>query len=116
VSSGENFADCIKIASGSEQVVAVGLNCTAPSYVNSLLRIAKSVTDKLLLAYPNKGGIWDAQRKCWLPGSETSDFAEEALHWHKSGAFLIGGCCRTSPDDTRKLKDTLLKKFDFPDT
>ncbi|HVM88232.1 MAG TPA: homocysteine S-methyltransferase [Puia sp.] len=104
VSSGENFADCIRIVNQTVQVAAVGVNCTSPVYISSLLRIASTVTGKPLLVYPNKGETWDALHKCWLAGAGNNNFSEQALQWFNAGASLIGGCCRTTPEDIRSLK------------
>jgi homocysteine S-methyltransferase len=105
VCSGAAFADCIELVNDSEQVLAVGVNCTAPQYVESLVKIAGAVTEKYILAYPNKGETWDAKYKKWLPGEGSPDFESCALIWKKAGASLIGGCCRTTPEDIRKMRN-----------
>jgi homocysteine S-methyltransferase len=107
VSNGTSFAAAADLVNSSEQVVAVGVNCTAPQFVESLVRIAFSVTDKLVLAYPNRGGAYDSKTKCWLPASTYTDFTQEAIRWRNAGARLIGGCCRTTPDDIKKIAQGL---------
>lgn len=109
VCHGEPFAECAALAAASPQVVAVGLNCTPPRYVESLLRAAFAVTDKPLLAYPNSGERWDAANACWVEGSGAGDFAALAPRWAAAGARLLGGCCRTSPDDIRQIRAALIK-------
>jgi len=99
VCHGEPFAECVALANESAQVVAAGINCTPPRYVESLLRSAQGVTDKPLLVYPNSGEGWDGEARCWLPGTGVTEFGEPALLWHDAGARLIGGCCRTTPED-----------------
>lgn len=108
VCSGASFTDCIELVNESEQVLAVGVNCTAPQFVESLVRTARTVTDKFILAYPNKGETWDAKEKKWLPGEGSPDFESCTLAWKKTGATLIGGCCRTTPEDIRRMKNHLL--------
>lgn len=103
VCHGERFADCVALANRSAQIVAVGLNCTAPRYVEALLRQAAGVTTKPLLVYPNSGERWDAQTNCWLPGSGVADFAAAAERWVAAGAQIVGGCCRTTPADIEAL-------------
>lgn len=103
VCHGERFVDCVALASEYPQIVAIGVNCTAPRYVEDLLQQAAAVTTKPLLVYPNSGEHWDAMKQCWLPGSGVADFAAAALRWHKAGARLIGGCCRTTPADIAAL-------------
>ncbi|AXK39880.1 homocysteine S-methyltransferase [Crenobacter cavernae] len=95
------FADAVALLSGVEQVVAVGVNCTAPAYVAELISRASVVSTKPLLAYPNSGERYDAEHKCWH--GRADDFAALAHDWFAAGARLIGGCCRTGPADIRAL-------------
>lgn len=107
VCHGERFADCVALAERSAQIVAVGVNCTPPRFVEALLQNAVPATTKLLLAYPNSGEIWDSATHCWLPGSGVTEFSEPARLWYNAGARLIGGCCRTTPADIRAIAQTL---------
>jgi homocysteine S-methyltransferase len=110
VCDGSSFAACVDLTNQSEQVVAVGINCTAPQYAESLIRIARASTEKHILAYPNKGEVWDPGKKCWLPGTNTIDFEQAAPNWYRAGATLIGGCCRSTPSDIKKLKTRLCNR------
>ncbi len=97
---GDDFAACIAEIESCKQVVAVGINCTPPQYIESLVRIAASKTDKPIVVYPNKGENYDAVTKCWLPiGHGIEPFTVYAQRWFAAGARLIGGCCRTRPQD-----------------
>lgn len=107
VCHGERFADCVALAVGSPQVAAVGVNCTPPRFVEGLLRAAGAVTDKALLCYPNSGEGWNAQAHCWVEGSGVTDFGPPSLLWQRAGARLIGGCCRTGPEDIRRIRAAL---------
>jgi homocysteine S-methyltransferase len=107
IAHGEDFAECVALAAAYEQIVAVGLNCTPPRYVEALLRHARSATQKPLLAYPNSGEAWDPRAKCWVTGSGTTEFTEPARRWYAAGARLIGGCCRTTPADIRAIATAL---------
>jgi homocysteine S-methyltransferase len=106
VSHGEPFAACVALTAQSEQIVAVGLNCTAPSLVVPLLRSA-AATPRPLLAYPNSGEVWDAGTRAWKPGAVDSGSNFPARRWHSAGARLIGGCCRTTPGDVRRIRSAL---------
>lgn len=103
VCHGEQLVDCVALAHECPQIAAIGVNCTAPRYVEELVRQATAVTTKPLLAYPNSGERWDALAHCWLPGSGVADFAAAAERWYAAGARLIGGCCRTTPADIAAL-------------
>jgi len=98
-SEGESIGACVEALNAFEQVVAVGVNCTAPEHINSLLQQMQAHTHKPLLVYPNSGEHYDASHKQWHGNPSASHFAEQARGWHARGARLIGGCCRTSPED-----------------
>ena len=105
ISSGEDFSDAVKLLNDSDQVVAVGVNCTAPQYIASLVQIGASLTDKLIVVYPNKGEIWDAENKRWMSASlQLTHFCDDAKTWRAAGAKIIGGCCRTTPEDIQQLQ------------
>jgi len=105
LSSGEDFSDAVKLLSQSGQVIAVGVNCTAPQHIASLIKIAAANTGKLILVYPNKGEVWDAVNKRWLPlPANCAHFIDDAKVWYSAGAKIIGGCCRTTPEDIKQLQ------------
>jgi homocysteine S-methyltransferase len=87
------------------RVVAVGVNCVAPALVTPLLVRCATATRKPLVAYPNRGGVWDATSKGWVDGGEAISFDRLAREWRAAGARLIGGCCRTTPADIRVLAE-----------
>jgi homocysteine S-methyltransferase len=105
LSSGERFADAAKVLEESAAVIAVGVNCTAPQHIESLVKIAAENTGKYILVYPNKGEVYDAVSKCWLPAAGGhSHFIDDAKVWYAAGAKIIGGCCRTTPADIKQLE------------
>jgi homocysteine S-methyltransferase len=91
----------------SPAVIAVGVNCTAPAHVPGLLRRAATVTDRRLVAYPNRGATWDPRAKSWSGDAVPDGFGALALELRDAGAQLIGGCCGTGPDDIRAIAATL---------
>ncbi|MCC6169978.1 MAG: homocysteine S-methyltransferase [Caldilineaceae bacterium] len=104
---GEPLAEAVALANECPQVVAVGVNCTAPRLIEPLLASVRDLARKPLLVYPNSGEGWDAVRRCWLPGAGVTDFGAAARMWRAAGARLIGGCCRTAPDDIRSIARAL---------
>jgi homocysteine S-methyltransferase len=81
-------------------VVAVGVNCTAPGDVAGLLPAA-SAPGKPVPVYPNSGEGWDAVRRRWT-GRGQLDPADVAA-WLGSGVRGVGGCCRVGPDAIGRL-------------
>ena len=108
VAHGEPFDACIALANACPSIVAVGVNCTAPRHIEALLQAAGAVTDKPLLCYPNSGEGWDSRRHCWVDAPKGADFGLMAQRWQAAGARLIGGCCRTTPDDIYAIRHAVL--------
>ena len=103
---GEEIGKCIAQLQAYPQIVAVGVNCTQPQYITSLLRQMRANTDKPLLVYPNSGEYYTASQQ-WHGNSEKSHLDEQADIWLAEGARLIGGCCRTGPAEIRRLAHCL---------
>ncbi len=86
-------------------VVAVGINCTAPHLIPKLIdSVKKAVPEKPIVVYPNSGETYDAGSKAWRGIGRQSScqaWATATRHWFKCGARIIGGCCRTGPEHTR---------------
>ena len=108
---GEDIAECAQGLQAYPQIVAVGVNCTPPRYVASLLRRMREQTDKPLVAYPNSGERYHPSSKIWtnpLAGAPFGEpFGEHSRRWFAEGARLIGGCCRTGPEDIRSIRQCL---------
>lgn len=107
ISHGEPLRDCVELLDPEPQVVAIGVNCTAPQHVASLVQEAAALTRKPIVAYPNSGRQWDAARRTWAGPAAEGDFAELAAAWLAAGARWIGGCCQTTPREIAQLKELL---------
>lgn len=99
VSEGQVFADCVRQLENHPQITAIGINCTSPSFVPSLIREAKRSTERPILVYPNSGETYNAEKNDWNGDPVLQSFGEQARMWYQAGARLIGGCCRTTPED-----------------
>jgi len=103
ISEGQVFADCIKQLEDNPQIAAIGINCTSPKYALPLIREAKMTTNKPILVYPNSGETYDATKNDWNGHPVLDSFGEQAREWYDAGARIIGGCCRTTPEDIRVI-------------
>jgi homocysteine S-methyltransferase len=108
ISDGTELAAIAQELSESERIAAVGVNCTAPRFISALVTSVKAVTSKPIVIYPNSGERWEAESKKWIPGEEAVDLPHASRTWRDQGASLIGGCCRTGPDDIRSIRRHLL--------
>jgi homocysteine S-methyltransferase len=107
---GELLAEVVALANHAPQIVAVGVNCTAPEFIEHLLHSVQAVAEKPLIVYPNRGERWDGEAMCWVEGSGVDHFAGLARQWRAAGAQLIGGCCRTTPEDIAAMAAALRGK------
>ncbi|SDG84594.1 homocysteine S-methyltransferase [Planococcus glaciei] len=99
ISDGERMSNCAEWLDKEEQAAAIGINCSAPDFIESLIQEVKSRTSKPVIVYPNSGEAYDTVSKTWQEEPLTNTFASSTQRWYNAGARLIGGCCRTTPDD-----------------
>jgi homocysteine S-methyltransferase len=99
VAHSEPLAVCAGAVAASPQVLAAGINCTAPHHVASLIAEARrgSGDRKPILVYPNSGETWDAAARRWRGDSDIVHYRAMARDWFNAGAQAVGGCCRTGP-------------------
>ncbi|RBY89226.1 homocysteine S-methyltransferase [Blastococcus sp. TBT05-19] len=97
---GERADDVCAMTAGVDEVVAVGVNCTAPDAVLPAVRAA-ATSGKPVVVYPNSGETWDAAARRWTgaPGIDPA----AVPGWLAEGARLVGGCCRVRPDDVARI-------------
>jgi homocysteine S-methyltransferase len=104
--AGQPLRDAFAVAAGVPQIVAVGVNCCAPSDVAAAVSLAAEVTGKPVIAYPNSGETWDGRRRVWA-GSPQPPLQHLVAQWVASGARVVGGCCRVTPSDITKISQAV---------
>ncbi|MCH8149455.1 MAG: homocysteine S-methyltransferase [Planctomycetes bacterium] len=111
ICDGTRLAECAALFDEDEQIVAIGVNCTAPRYIASLIdQVRRGAPTKRIVVYPNSGETYDAENRVWTGVSDPSDFGEAAVDWFKCGASLIGGCCRTGPHHIRAMRAAMMQQ------
>jgi homocysteine S-methyltransferase len=94
VSDGSPMTAVAGLCEASPRVAAVGVNCTAPHLISSLIDEIKRGTDKPILVYPNSGERYDAATKRWTTTPAAVDWGRTSVEWVQRGASGVGGCCR----------------------
>ena len=110
---GESWADSIftlqeKFGS-RDQLIGVGINCTAPSSIQSLLdsfqnhpKRKQFPPDKALIIYPNSGESWNPDNGYFF-GDNFKPFSEYWKEWLRfrevHDKLWLGGCCQVFPSD-----------------
>ena len=103
--AGQPLEEAFALAADADEIIAVGVNCSAPEDVDSAVEIAARVTGKPVVVYPNSGETWDAEARAWTGRSTFT--AEQVERWGTAGARLIGGCCRVGPEAITSIRRTL---------
>jgi homocysteine S-methyltransferase len=96
---GDVFAEAVADVAGL--VDGVGVNCTAPGLVASLL--SDAATDLPLVVYPNHGAAWDAAHRCWIGPTGGAEIPALVPEWWSVGARFVGGCCGVGSAGIRAL-------------
>jgi homocysteine S-methyltransferase len=101
--AGQPLAEAFAVAAGIPQIAAVGVNCCAPTDVLPAIEVAREVTGKPVVVYPNSGERWENRR--WVgPKRSSIDLVPQ---WVAAGARIVGGCCRVRPADIAALATLL---------
>jgi homocysteine S-methyltransferase len=108
---GESIAECAALLDSVPQIVAVGVNCTAPHLITPLIHRVRSATAKPIVVYPNSGEVWEAQTRSWIGNADPGSFGVLAAEWRQAGAQVIGGCCRTGPEHVRALQAEAISSY-----
>ena len=114
ISDGTSIAECAALFDDCEQVVAVGINCTAPRYIPSLIeQVRVGAPGKPVVVYPNSGEVYDGTARTWVGTSDPLDCGIAAGEWFRRGARLIGGCCRMGPRHIEAMRNALLNQDSY---
>lgn len=100
---GEPIEDCACLLDACPQILASGINCTAPVHILPLIRRIRTISTKRIAVYPNSGESWVAETRSWSGSSDPHAFGDMARQWREAGADWIGGCCRTGPGHIRAI-------------
>lgn len=105
ISDGTKISICAETLNQFDCVKAIGINCTDPNYVGSLIKEIKKNTNKPVIVYPNSGEEYDPVTKTWSVGNLCKNYVDYAREWIDCGAEIVGGCCRTSPKHIKQVYD-----------
>jgi homocysteine S-methyltransferase len=103
VAHGELLRECAAVVSRFPQTVAIGVNCTQPSFIPAIIAELRSASDKPIMVYPNSGEGWDAAARSWTGKADPAAYGAMAAEWFAAGAQIVGGCCRTRPAHIRQV-------------
>ncbi|WP_141430458.1 homocysteine S-methyltransferase [Bacillus sp. 03113] len=105
LSDGTDLEEAVAYFNEYPNICAIGVNCTSISHIPQVISKLKKVTSKPIIIYPNSGEIYDAQTKSWHQEQQYENYGLISKNWYTNGASLIGGCCRTTPQDIHQIKE-----------
>lgn len=105
---GTPLTDAASLCDAEARVAAVGINCTSPGLISSLITEARRGTDKPIIVYPNSGEQYETAGRTWVGDRDRIDWAAAVREWVRLGAAGVGGCCRVRPDDIAEIRSQLL--------
>jgi len=101
---GSRFDEAVRACAEHERVAGIGVNCTPPRHVGSLISKAAAVTDLPLIAYPNSGEEYDASTRTWVGSAADAEWMDGLDAARAAGASVVGGCCRIGPPMIERLR------------
>lgn len=106
INEGDMISECAqKLSEGYSHLRMIGVNCTKPEYIVSLIHELKESTHLPIAVYPNSGEVYDPETKTWSHSENALDFGEYALSYMKAGAVAVGGCCTTTENHIRQVSE-----------
>lgn len=103
--AGQPLGEAYAVLADRPGVRAAGINCSAQDDVLGAVTTAVAATGLPAVAYPNRGGSWDADAKQWSYGDAIE--LDRVAAWVAAGARWVGGCCGTGPCDIAGLSRRL---------
>jgi len=105
ISDGTPLRDVLALVEQyGEQTISFGINCVPPQTALESLQHMSALTSLPLLCYPNSGETYVPKEHVWTGDKSGKAIRESALQFRAAGASLIGGCCRTTPEDIKNIQ------------
>lgn len=103
LSDGTPLVTVVKWLAQQPGIGGIGVNCTKIENITPIVKLIRQLTDLPLAVYPNPGDLYDPETKTWTAVPHNDTFAQAVPQWLTAGANIIGGCCRTNPEDIEQI-------------
>lgn len=101
LADGTSISQVVKYISDHTDAIGIGINCTPIPNITPTLKNINALTKLPLIVYPNPGDKYNPITKTWTSSNQNYSFEKLVPEWIDLGAKIIGGCCRTTPDDIK---------------
>lgn len=106
--SGLSARKLVQMAEHTEWIDAVGFNCgVGPGHMQQIIRNLRFSGEKKLTALPNAGYPQNISNRMVFDRENMEYFVSKMKDIADDGADMIGGCCGTTPEYIRKMKECI---------
>lgn len=106
--SGLSARKLVQMAEHTEWIDAVGFNCgVGPGHMQQIIRNLRFAGEKKLTALPNAGYPQNISNRMVFDQQDMEYFVSKMKDIADDGVDMIGGCCGTTPEYIRKIKECI---------
>ena len=105
LADGTPLGEVLALLNDVPNLAAIGANCIPPSLGAAIIDAFRSHTDRPPIVYANASNAWSHEMGRPLDELNSEAYAAESKAWREHGAHLIGGCCKTTPEHVKRLKE-----------
>lgn len=106
--SGLSARKLLQQAEGAAQIDAVGFNCgVGPGHLRQIIRGSWRSDRKFLTVLPNAGYPQIVSNRMIYDNRNIDYFVDRVCRIAADGADMVGGCCGTTPEYIRKLREKM---------
>lgn len=106
--SGLSARKLVERAEHIEHIDAVGFNCgVGPGHMQQIIRNITFSGEKFLTALPNAGYPQVVSNRMIFDNRNVDYFASKVSDIAKDGVDIVGGCCGTTPEYIRKMRERI---------
>lgn len=106
--SGLSARKLVERAESVEWIDAVGFNCgVGPGHMHQIIGSLSLSGKKILTALPNAGYPKTVRNRMIFDNKNVDYFATKVSNIAADGADIVGGCCGTTPEYIRKIKEKI---------
>lgn len=106
--SGLSARKLVQVAEGIEAVNAIGFNCgVGPGHMQQIIKNSGFSGEKILTALPNAGYPQIISNRMIFDNKNMDYFVSKVSDIATDGADIVGGCCGTTPEYIRRMKERI---------
>lgn len=98
---------CAYIKQYAERIPVFGINCSSVTGINKAISKGLKNVPQTIAFYPNGGAQYNAVEKEWESVGNQGLIVEQIPDWLDQGVKIIGGCCQTTPENIKSIKEAI---------